>query len=183
MYRLVIPTRDSAPWIGELLRAYRQLGLEPLYIVDSRSADGTVDILAAMAANTIRFNPNGDFVEAGMIQFGAKAAASDWVLRLDDDEFPSAALLAWIDSTAVHSVRPGWFLSRRDLFRSSGTVCYNRRRTAYTHGARPSFLGAHSRLFRPKLLTFHSALHSSAIINEELFGFAPESAFFIHLSG
>lgn len=183
MYRLIIPTRDSARWVGELLQAYRQLGLEPLYIVDARSRDGTIDLLTGMKADTVLFTPSGDFVEAGMVEFGAKAAASEWVFRLDDDEFPSRALVAWLNSTATRSVRPGWFLSRRDLFRSNGLVWYNRRRSAYTHAARPCFLGPHSRLFRPKVQRFHAALHSSAIVDEELFGYAPEHAFFVHLSG
>lgn len=182
MVRIVIPTRNSARWIGVLLDAYREIGIEPLYVVDTRTADRTFDVLAGMKAEVVPFTPSGDHVEAGMIEFGSKAAQAEWVLRLDDDEFPSRALVDWIAATGTRSVRDGFYVSRRDLFGHDGRPHYNRRRSAYTSIARPAFLGAHARLYRPARLTFHDRVHASGIVDEALFGFAPETAFFVHLS-
>lgn len=180
MFRVIVPTRNSVAWIGILLEAYRACGIEPLYILDARSDDGTKELLAAMNADVVPFRPSGDFVEAGMIAFGAHAARTEWVLRLDDDEFPSDALIRWIGERATHSVRAGWFLSRRDLFVRDGVLSYNCRRSAYAHPNRPDFLGGHSRLFRPRQVGFRVGLHTSGIVNEEIFGFAPQPAFFVH---
>ncbi len=182
VFRVIVPTRNSVAWIGILLEAYRAYGIEPLYILDARSGDGTKELLAAMNADVVPFWPSGDFVEAGMIAFGANAARTEWVLRLDDDEFPSEALIHWIGKRATHSVRPGWFLSRRDLFVRDGVLSYNCRRSAYTHPGRPDFLGGHSRLFRPRQVDFPVGLHTSGVNNEEFFGFAPQSASFVHLT-
>jgi len=183
MYRVVIPTRDSAGHIGILLEAYRALGIEPIYVLDTRSTDDTAAILARMGATVKPFTPGGDFVEAGMIEFAARAAGTEWVLRLDDDEFPSARLVEWIAGTALQAMRTGFFLSRRDLFLRDGEVRYNRRRSSYTHPARPDFLGGHSRLFRPRELRFYVGLHTAGIHDETGFGFAPQDAFFVHFDG
>ncbi|RAI41818.1 glycosyltransferase, partial [Rhodoplanes roseus] len=182
MLRVVIPTRDSARWIGLLLEAYRERGIEPLYILDTRSADATRDILTVMKADVISFTPAADYVEAGMIEFGSRAAQAEWVLRLDDDEFPSDALLDWVAGATTRSVRDGFYVSRRDLFRRDGRIVYNRRRSSFTSAARPRFLNPHARLYRPSRLGFHQALHASGIVDETLFGFAPAAAFFVHVS-
>lgn len=182
MVRVVIPTRDSARWIGVFLRAYRANGIEPLYVLDTRTDDRTPHILSAMKADVLPFTPSADHAEAGMLEFGSRAARTEWVLRLDDDEFPSAALLRWIETTATRSVRDGFYISRRDLFRHAGRPHVNRRPSAYTSVGRPGLLGPHARLYRPARLTFHATLHASGIVEEELFGFAPAAAFFAHFS-
>jgi len=122
-YRVTIPTRDSARWIGQVLGAYRRMGVEPLYIVDARSRDGTFELLQEASADCIPFTPHGDIAEAGMIEFGAKAAGTEWVLRLDDDEFPSQKVLDWVAKVGTRSSRPFWGLSRRDVsLRDEGFV-------------------------------------------------------------
>src|ERR1700682_2434200 len=120
-FRLIIPTRDSARWIAQFLTAYRVLGIEPFYIYDTRSVDHTLDILREMQAEFTPIMTSGHFVEAGMIEFGSKVAGAEWILRLDDDEFPSKGLLQWAQTEAM--ARPNvhaWMVSRRELFRHDG---------------------------------------------------------------
>ena len=38
-WRIVIPTRNSARYIGTFLDIYRANGLEPIYAIDGRSTD------------------------------------------------------------------------------------------------------------------------------------------------
>jgi Glycosyl transferase family 2 len=103
-FKVLIPTRDSARWIGIFLDAYRKVGIEPFYVLDTRSADSTLDILWRKQADLIPFAPSADFAEAGMLEFGARHAGVDWLLRVDDDEFPSRALLRWISSIGARSL-------------------------------------------------------------------------------
>jgi len=125
-FKVIIPTRDSARWIGQVLHAYRRIGVEPLYIVDARSSDGTFELLQDLKAEFIPFTPRGDIVEAGMIEFGAKAAGTKWVLRIDDDEFPSRKLLDWVRNVGVRSSKPFWGVSRRDLSLRNESFVYSR---------------------------------------------------------
>jgi hypothetical protein len=43
-FRIVIPTKDSASWLGIILDWYQQNKFEPLFIVDSRTKDSTRDL-------------------------------------------------------------------------------------------------------------------------------------------
>ena len=179
-WRVCIPTRDSAPRIGVFLAEYRRLGVEPLYIVNSRSKDETLALLEAGGAETAVITPRGDFVEAGIIEAACALSKSEWVLRMDDDEFPSAALLDWIESVGVNSIRAAWNVSRRDLFLQNGQLFYSRRRTAYNSSELPSYLAGHMRLHRTAGLQFSERVHTAGLANQGPIGFAPKSCFFIH---
>jgi hypothetical protein len=53
----VIPTRDSAPWIVALAQAYERVGVRPLFVVDSRSSDGTCGELHRAGADVVEVLP------------------------------------------------------------------------------------------------------------------------------
>ncbi len=179
-WRICIPTRDSARWIDIFLGEYRRIGVEPLYIVDSRSGDETLPLLQKRGAETAVITPRGDFVEAGMIEAACAASNSEWILRMDDDEFPSAALLQWIENVGVKSIRAAWIVSRRDLFRHDGEIFYSRRRSAYHHAELPNYLAGHLRLHRTAGIQFPERVHTSGLRNQGPTGFAPEACFFLH---
>lgn len=179
-FRIFIPTRDSAGWIGILLDAYRRLGIEPVYVLDSRTVDRTPDILKQKGAEFLSFYPSGDYVEAGMIEFGARNIDADWLLRLDDDEFPTKSLMEWISRHAVKSIRPGWIISRRELINHNDSVYYSRRKSAYAHREFPEYLSGQYRLFRPKAVNFINRVHTTGLADTTCFGFAPQDCFFIH---
>ncbi len=181
-FRLIIPTRDSAKWIGLFLQGYRDVGLEPLYIVDSRSADDTAQVLDSMKADVRLFTPRADFAEAGMVEFGSREAASDWILRLDDDEFPSKALLAWVEQTALGSSCDCWAISRRDLYLESGRLVYSRWPTlAGLKGSRRIF-NPQLRLFRPKAMDWLERVHSPGFSCPRHSTYAPSELFFVHFN-
>jgi hypothetical protein len=181
-FKLVIPTRDSARWIGQALNAYRRIGVEPLYVVDTRSRDGTLEVLQDMKADCVPFTPHGDVVEAGMIEFGSKAAGSEWVLRMDDDEFPSQKLLDWVAEVGARSPEPFWGISRRDVsLRDEGFV-YSR------WPARNAWTGDHFclnpqlRLHRVHAVHYIEKVHTPGFEAPPPHAHAPEACFFIHFN-
>lgn len=178
--RFVVCTRDSAPWIGQFLTAYRALGIEPLYIHDVRSVDATATVLQRAGAEVIDFDPAGDYVEAGMIKFGAMRAKSEWVFRIDDDEFPSLALVRWLANEGVCYRVSAVICSRRDVFRSGGNYAYTRHPNRYFNAEASHYLAPHHRLFRPSMVSFSERLHSPGFAVSPPFEFAPQDAFFIH---
>ena len=178
--RIFIPTRDSARWVGIFLDAYRRLGVEPLYVVDARSTDGTLDLLREKGADCVVFTPGGDFAESGMIEAGARAAGGGWLLRLDDDEFPSRALVDWIGAR-TGSLNQVWQISRRELYREpDGAIVYSRAPTRYPSVWREDFLHPQPRFFHAGRVRFIEQVHTCGYEDAKFFDFAPEQAFIIH---
>jgi Glycosyl transferase family 2 len=181
-YRIVIPTRDSAQWIGQVLQAYRRIGVDPLYIVDTRSCDGTLELLRRLKAETISFTPHGDIVEAGMIEFGAKAAGTDWVLRLDDDEFPSRQLLEWAAAVESISKGPIWSVARKDVYLREGRFVYSQWPTRSVWLGDRFSLNPQERLFRPDAVRYAETVHSAGFEWKPPYQHAPEGCLFIHFN-
>ncbi|MCB1546223.1 MAG: glycosyltransferase family 2 protein [Rhodoblastus sp.] len=159
-FDLFIPTRDSAAHIALFLAAYRDLGIEPLYIVDARSVDGTADILAAQGARAVTCVPFGDFAESGMIQRGAEAAATDWVWRLDDDEFPSRALVEWVARAEPRT--PVLGVSRREIHSVGGRRAYSRWPTRL-NGYDQQAINYQYRIFRRDRVRYVHEVHTAGI--------------------
>lgn len=180
-FRVMIPTRDSAKWVGIFLNAYRAMGVEPFYIVDTRSVDGTQELLRRMGADVLTFTPSEDFVEAGMIEFGARAASMPWTLRMDDDEFPTIALLRWCDRFVRKTRNQAAMISRRDLFFRDGKFFYTRAIGRCSHYLAPGIPTPLFRLLNRERLSFtHGVAHSDGIKLPRYFSVAPEDVFFSH---
>lgn len=182
-YTILIPTRDSARWVGQFLDAYRALGIEPFYVLDARSDIETKKILQGKRANVVEMTPDGDYVEAGMIEFGSRCAGTEWILRFDDDEFPLAALLQWVETIGINSINHGWCLSRRELFKVSvnkqDIIYYNRCRSLYHTPDRPSMFNAQLRLYRAKQARYSNHIHTPGL-EVEFCGYAPNEFYFAH---
>lgn len=99
-FTVVVPTINSARWIADLHRYYSSIDVEPLYCVDSRSRDDTWAILQEVGARTISVASELRRVEALIVQLKDRVD-TPWILRVDDDECPSAELIAWIRSRRI----------------------------------------------------------------------------------
>jgi hypothetical protein len=174
--RSVIATRGSARWGGAFLDAYRKSGIEPIYIVDTRSKDATRDMLADL----IPFTPAGDFAEAGMIEFSSRNAGAEWIPRLDDVEFPSAALLRWVSSIGVTSLNQAWNISRRELFLHDGEIFYSRSLGRFGHPQAPEYLGPHARFHHFERVQYVNRVHTQGFEHPQFCPLAPENTFFVH---
>ena len=107
---VVIPTRDSARHVGIVLAHYRRAGWPVQVFVDAASSDGTLGACrrAGFRAELID-NPAGrtEAMVAGM----SARARTDWVLRMDDDELPTDAMIRAVnrcvagDEQAKHAFR------------------------------------------------------------------------------
>jgi hypothetical protein len=179
--RIFIPTRDSEKWISEFLDAYRQAGVEPLYIVDDRSCDRTLAILREKGAEVVEFLPSGNFAEAGMVEFGAKRAGTHWVLRLDDDEFPSQTLLHWMKDKANLAGYAAWSISRRELSLHDGALVYSRWPTRVDIADGVHFNGQ-ARLWEARAVSYIEKIHSCGFELPTKLGRAPEDACFAHFN-
>lgn len=180
--RLVIPTRDSARWILPFHTAYRRIGIDPLYVCDSRSRDHTIPLLQQAGAEVAVIEPKGDFLEADMLQTAAGLARTPWVLRIDDDEFPSRRLLTWVEEQGIVSPNPAVYFSRRELFRSDGRIFYSRARNRFSRPDFPGIVHPQLRLFQPSRVAYLAHLHTAGLKDPDYCLFAPHDAFLVHCS-
>jgi glycosyltransferase involved in cell wall biosynthesis len=91
---IIIPTINSARYIDIILSYYRESGLDVEVFVDSKSTDDTPGIVRGhYPPRSIRNEATrvGEIIEAMSMATGSR-----WVLRLDDDELPSRAMLAFV---------------------------------------------------------------------------------------
>lgn len=178
LYRIVVPTRDSARWVGLLYRHYRAMGVQPLYLVDSRSTDGTAELLRGLGAELQMISPPENRVES-MLEMTRDLVHTQWVIRFDDDEMPSAALLAWLDQelAGVHAASIAF--SRRDAAWVDGALCFSRMEHYYWLPERLDYLNPQWRGFRPAAVRFSTAIHSPGFDIDD-HTLVPPSAYFIH---
>lgn len=177
-FRVVVATRDSARWIDKFLAAYRQIAVEPLYLVDERSTDETVEILEALNADYHIVSPSVPRVE-GMLAFIPDLIDTTWALRLDDDEFPSVKLLDWL-THELQNVKDSssMAISRRDCLLQSGKLVYSRWETLYW-SSDPFYLNPHWRIFKPREVAYTDQVHTAGFVSCPRF--VPAAAYFIHL--
>ncbi|MEO1057401.1 MAG: glycosyltransferase [Actinomycetota bacterium] len=92
---VVIPARDEAGRIGPLLAAIVGApGVAEVLVVDDESTDNTAAIATAAGASVVVGAPlpDGWAGKAWALQQGIEAASSEWVVTLDADTRPDAAL-------------------------------------------------------------------------------------------
>jgi hypothetical protein len=157
--------------------------LKPLYIYDARSTDDTQDILREEGCELASFHGTGaDIAEAGNVEFGAGLCGEPWALRMDDDEFPSERLFAFLRDLSEQTEADAYFVPTRELFRVGDAVYYSRLRYRYFCHAYGSYLNPHLRLFKPRKVRVSHALHSPGLEVQGRVAFAPRDAYHAHFN-
>jgi hypothetical protein len=180
--RLIIPTRDSAGWIGIIIDFHLSHGLKPLIVIDARTIDSTREIVVSKGLDYLEFTPRGDYPEAGMLEFAAQNAKSDWLLRLDDDELPSRSLIEFSWGKGIKSKNQCWFIERRELYWEGERVVFSRSPGKYPLPDYPKYLHPMARLFHVDRVDYLEEVHTTGFKELKLYGFAPPSAFIVHLN-
>jgi glycosyltransferase involved in cell wall biosynthesis len=91
-FSIAMPTRNAARHIDLILEFYTRHGLPLNVFVDETSTDDTLAICRRAGHRvTVVHNPLGRM--EGMFKQMADGADHDWVLRMDDDELPSLAMI------------------------------------------------------------------------------------------
>jgi len=107
----VLITRDAAPVLDACLES---LGFaDEIVVVDSASADATVEIAQRRGARVVQKEWLGFGRQK---QFAVDQARNDWVLCLDADERISPELAASIQAALAAPVSPVYRMARRNRF-------------------------------------------------------------------
>jgi hypothetical protein len=179
-FRVVVPTRDSAAWIAMVADAYRRVGVRPLFVVDKRSTDGTDAVLAGAGADISHVVPVDDCVEDIIWRIPALTDAR-WVLRMDDDEMPSAGLLQWVRANLGALTLPKVAFPRRwALYARGGRLSYAEHKQLYYMQSRPDLLDPQVRLFRPDKVKYVRKIHTPGFSIDGGMHIAPREAYICH---
>lgn len=90
---VIVPVRDGARYLAELLDAVRAQGPDEILVVDSGSRDGSVEIAHAGGARVVEIDPQ-DFGHGRTRNFAAEQAAGDVLAFLTQDATPAPGWLA-----------------------------------------------------------------------------------------
>ena len=177
-YHIVVPTRNSERWISAFYHAYQRLGIDPIYLFDTRSDDCTGELLNSLGAVVVPVRPKHDRVEA-MLEMTHNIASDAWIIRFDDDEMPSSSLISWLDQNISGIKEHALAISRRDVLLRDNCLCYSRMELYYFHPLFLTYLNPQWRGFIPNHVKFTNAIHTPGF---EFSSFAtiPESAYFVH---
>jgi hypothetical protein len=110
---LCIATKDSAGYIEKLLRVGRGFADEVVVAVDATSGDHTESICHEWADKVFRMESPG-YVER-VLAWLNEQCTGDWILRLDDDELPSEALMELLPSLMEDREMTHYRLRRRTI--------------------------------------------------------------------
>jgi glycosyltransferase involved in cell wall biosynthesis len=93
---VIIPTMNSGKYIDIILRFYEDHGIPVTVFVDDRSVDDTLAIVKRAGTKAVLIsNPAPPFVES-LIEPMSRLCLTKWLLRLDDDELPTLAMMEFI---------------------------------------------------------------------------------------
>lgn len=169
---IMIPTRDSAAWIGELLAHYLTHGIRPTLLLDARSRDATRAI-ARDAGVTVHDIAGFTFTEA-IVRHAKDFAVTPWVLWLHDDEFPSPSLFARLAGRPPPEAASSVAIQRRWAWYAPGEkLAYGSSRFWQDRTHRPGS-DHHWRLFRPDRVTYVAAMHSEGYLIDTWCRLPPE---------
>jgi hypothetical protein len=112
-------SRDTTGRLAAILHLYRPLAAEIVVAVDDRVLDEAAAALGN-AADVIVGIPFSPPVERSLGWLHARCSG-DWILRIDDDEVPSAALLDAIPSLIGQRAISHAFIPRRWLWQDVGS--------------------------------------------------------------
>ncbi|MBB4198053.1 hypothetical protein GGD83_001846 [Rhodoblastus sphagnicola] len=123
--RLIIPTRGCSKWLREFLKAYEDWGLKPTFAVDPGCEPKTLEILKATNTDMIFIDSTQIGNGEGIMPYLSKHVKEDYILRLDDDEFPTADFIAWVNSVpdSPYAFVTSWWIPRHEVALIDGEIC------------------------------------------------------------
>jgi len=157
---IVIATVNSARYIDIILRYYRVNGIAVTLFVDDRSVDDSFAKARDLLSDAISTSNLGGCIAEGLLEEMSRACRTKWLLRIDDDELPSLAMMAFVQD-AVRSDSP-------DVYAFPREQCAVSRKGALLRDDEVSPLDHRQwRLYQPARIAYTRGLHTPGIVWDE----------------
>lgn len=132
-FDIIVPFYNSAAYLDIVLGYYKQVRCLPICVIDCKSDDKTEQIARSLSKSVL-LNESKSLSIEEMIAEMTMHAKSKWVLRLDDDELPSKALLRYAQkvTTIDHGDAHG-FIRYQCAIRNDGFLMRHIDHCPYSH--------------------------------------------------
>jgi FkbM family methyltransferase len=172
---IIIPVCNASQYISFISDAWENTkwGIDPIFILDTRSSDKTEEILLDKKCTLVRGSGTKPCVES-LLSNVLPNLEFRWLLRFDDDEFPSVEMLNWISNNLSTVKEPVVSFPRQWVGYQEGGGRWNAAR--YFEGS----YDHQYRLFRPHDVGFTDEIHTPGILVEKYLK-ADDSAILFHL--
>ena len=173
---IAIPTYNSERYLDIVLEFYRDHGFAVTVFVHDRSDDNTPAVAEQWAPTVIPISNPGHFVAEGLIGQMSEHCRTKWMLRIDDDELPTLAMMEFVRKAISEEGAVAYGFARHQCAVSpSGRLLDCTEISPSEH--------VQWRLFQPAKVTYVHGLHTPGF---ELDGrlkncHAPSEARMIHL--
>jgi glycosyltransferase involved in cell wall biosynthesis len=170
---IAIPTLNSARYIDITLSFYADNHIPVTVFVDARSVDDTLAVAKRFAEAVVISKPT-EFMEE-LIEPISYLCRTPWLLRLDDDELPTLAMMKFIRQNLWDKTTPVHGFQRHQC----AVSCDGR---LLSHSAVSPYEHRQWRLYQPDRVKFSAELHTPSFEWEGMGGGgAPAEAAMIHL--
>jgi glycosyltransferase involved in cell wall biosynthesis len=105
---VIIPTRNEARHLSRCLEAARLCA--EIYVIDSQSADETVEIARAFGAKVVQFHYGGGWPKKRQWALDSLSFENEWVLLLDADEILTPELADEVQHAIRNPRYQGYYL-------------------------------------------------------------------------
>lgn len=110
----IVMTKDEEPNIAECLRHLERF--DEVFVVDSDSIDGTVEIAKEHGATVVPFRWNGRYPKKKQWCLENLPFRNEWAMYVDGDEFVTPELAAEIERTLPSTSHDGFFVDYDYVF-------------------------------------------------------------------
>jgi glycosyltransferase involved in cell wall biosynthesis len=111
---VIIAARNEAKNLARCLQALRDFG--EVYVIDSQSADDTVEIARSYGAQVAQFHYSAGWPKKRQWAMDTLPVAHDWILLLDADEVMTVELAEEIRSAISNPAVDGYFILLQTWF-------------------------------------------------------------------
>jgi len=124
---VIVAVRNEARNLPRCLESLRDVG--EIYVIDSQSTDGTIEIAQSYGANIAQFHYQGGWPKKRQWAMDSLPIAYDWIFLVDADECMTDQLAEEIRDAIANPVYDGYYIALRMFFlgrelRHSGASFY-----------------------------------------------------------
>jgi glycosyltransferase involved in cell wall biosynthesis len=98
---IAIPTLNSGRYLDIILQFYRDNDFPLTVFVDDRSDDNTFAVARRFGATVVSISNPNYFV--GLVERMSNQSRTKWMLRIDDDELPTLAMMEFVRKTIAEA--------------------------------------------------------------------------------